>query len=930
MKKLIHSILAVTVVTSNLSVAAPASSVRAATSAATSSQTSVTEASQYPTNDVIVVYKKEANATKKKTLKICSLEQEQEEEATVETLTSDTVVLKLDSEAALEQAIEALSTDERVDYIQPNYIYKAIDVDTTDTLAQLKNNPYFSNQWAYYNDGTLTYEEEDFRSSSNGDDWGWGFPDWGWGYWGQATSSSSTSTISVQATSRVDIHLPEALSVVPEASREAIVAIVDTGIKYDHADLKDSIWVNPGEIEGDGIDNDQNGYIDDVHGWNFYDESMLSGFDYGWYFPGNHTSDSSDTGNNEYYNANSTIEDAHGTHCAGTIVAANDTTGTVGIAANGKVKIMVAKALGGEEGYGTTESVIKGIQYAEENGADICNLSLGGEEDDELLRSTIQNSSMLFTIAAGNGDYTYNGIDNDKTATYPACYNFNNVLSVANIQCDGTLHYTSNYGATTVHLAAPGSKIYSTSTDTSGYEEMTGTSMAAPMVAGVAALLYSSYEEYSLIDIRNAIVNSTTPLDSLTGKCVSGGMLNAYNAMEYLSQNIIPSTATPIITTEPSEVPTTSSEPTVSASTIPDTTKAPTNEPVSYTTQPTIPTNTPEYAEPTVPTQPVDTQRPIRTRTPSVTQPPVEDPESTVAPTNNLENTQVPTGTPTPVSTRPVTTTRPATTEPVTTTRPTTTEPVTTTRPTTTEPVTTTKPTKTPNKSTTPTSTPTLQPSTNTGNNQQQTFVPTNTPAATNQTLPSSTPNNMSTSNLSSLTLNELAVSGDNVKLTKEAFLIIASANNGKGTIQYSFTISKDGDIETHTDFSDSSYINWTPTKAGTYKIEVTAKDETDTTSSLSTTVTIKQLNISKLQYSGKLKARKTIKITSKLNVSAKHTTYSYVIRNKSGKKILSRTTTKKQLKWKIPAKGVYKITLTIKDNNGNTAKKTVTCKVSK
>lgn len=135
-----------------------------------------------------------------------------------------------------------------------------------------------------------------------------------------------------------------------ETKRPVIVAIIDTGIDITHPDLKNAIWTNEDEIPDDGIDNDGNGYVDDVHGWNFYD------------------------GNNTLYTG---ADDTHGTHAAGTISAGRGDGGMVGITDNQYVKIMVLKALGSDEGKGNTQAVLDAIRYAEANGASICNLSFG-------------------------------------------------------------------------------------------------------------------------------------------------------------------------------------------------------------------------------------------------------------------------------------------------------------------------------------------------------------------------------------------------------------------------------------------------------------------------------------------------------------------------------------------------------------------------
>lgn len=291
----------------------------------------------------------------------------------------------------------------------------------------------------------------------------------------------------------------------PEEKRQVIVAVIDTGIDYSHPELQQAMWTNPGEIPGDGIDNDQNGYIDDIHGWNFHTNSptIYSG-----------------------------TEDSHGTHTAGTIAAARGTGGVAGITDNQYVKLMSLKALGGPLGIGSPDAVIRAIHYAEANGASICNLSLGSSAYSEELAEAIKNSSMLFVIACGNGDSRGQGYDTDTDPIYPASLPYDNVISVASLLFDGNLAASSNFGAVSVDLAAPGSYILSTAPG-GGYAFMTGTSMAAPMVTGVAAMLYSYRTDLSLSDLKHVLIQSARPLASLQGKTVSGGMLDAYAALNY-------------------------------------------------------------------------------------------------------------------------------------------------------------------------------------------------------------------------------------------------------------------------------------------------------------------------------------------------------------------------------------------------------------
>ena len=192
-----------------------------------------------------------------------------------------------------------------------------------------------------------------------------------------------------------------------------------------------------------------------------------------------------------------------------------------------RVKLMPVKALGGGDGEGNTAALIKAIRYAEDNGASICNLSLTSPTNDQALYCAIRDSSMLFVAAAGN-----DGKDIDRTPVYPASYELDNVISAANISCGGELHESSNYGVGSVDLAAPGSYILST-TPGNTYSYMTGTSMAAPMVTGAAAMVWSHFDGIGAAEVKEILLNSVTPLDSLSGKVKTGGMLNVGAALRY-------------------------------------------------------------------------------------------------------------------------------------------------------------------------------------------------------------------------------------------------------------------------------------------------------------------------------------------------------------------------------------------------------------
>ncbi len=298
-------------------------------------------------------------------------------------------------------------------------------------------------------------------------------------------------------TAGADIDAPAAWNTTTGSG--VIVAVVDTGVDYTHEDLAANIWVNSGEIAGNGIDDDGNGYIDDIRGWNFCS------------------------------NTNDPLDDnGHGTHCAGIITAVgNNGVGVTGV--NWKAKIMPLKFLD-SSGSGYTSDAISAILYADKMGAKVISNSWGGTGLSRSLKEAIDASSAVVVCAAGNDAENI-----DTTPLYPASYNSSNIIAVAATDYKDRLASFSNYGSKSVDIAAPGVKIRSTYSN-DRYAYLSGTSMATPFVSGVAALTYASNSSLSNTGVIAKILAGADILSSLSGKVVSNGRLNAANAVSSSSE----------------------------------------------------------------------------------------------------------------------------------------------------------------------------------------------------------------------------------------------------------------------------------------------------------------------------------------------------------------------------------------------------------
>lgn len=371
---------------------------------------------------------------------------------------NEMALMRMPVVADMAATIRTLSMNPAVEYAEPNWIYQHTAV-SNDT---------------YYTNGSL------------------------WGMYGDASSPAN----------QYGSQAAEAWAAGHTACNGVLVGVIDEGIYFNHADLSANIWTNPYD-PADGIDNDGNGYVDDVRGWDF-------------------------DGNSNNINSGGANDD-HGTHVSGTIAGVGGNgIGVAGVCWSG-VKLISGRFLGRRGG--TTANAIKAVDYFTDlktrHGLNIVatNNSWGGGGFSQALQDAIGRADaagILFIAAAGNS-----GANNDTTASYPSNYPNANIIAVAALASNGTLATYSQYGATTVDICAPGSGVYSTvpvsskGTLSSGYASYSGTSMATPHVTGAAALYASSHPGASAANIKSAILGSVTPTASCNGKVSTNGRLNA-------------------------------------------------------------------------------------------------------------------------------------------------------------------------------------------------------------------------------------------------------------------------------------------------------------------------------------------------------------------------------------------------------------------
>lgn len=363
--------------------------------------------------------------------------------------------LKLASGQNLDQVMQELRQDPEIEFVEPNYILRKSD---------LSGEPI----------QPLSYEQMVASLATSG-------------------SGSYTQTFA-------PVEVTEAWA---EANRDSsiapIVAVLDSGVDYRHKVFTQSggLWINQKEIAGNGVDDDRNGFIDDVNGWNFY------------------------------ANNNSPLDDdGHGTHVAGIVVGLSTDIFSDPISA-AKVRVMPLKFLGAD-GSGDTASAVRAVDYAIMNGARVINASWGGGSYSRSLHeafSRAYSNGLLLVAASGNF-----GTNNDQSPIYPASLEIPGLIAVAASTSYDTLASFSNFGPISVHLAAPGVAISSTyPNNTFGYSS--GTSMAAPFIAGLAAMLLREAPNLSGYQLKDLLVHSVDTSVSFSGKIYAPGRVNALKAM---------------------------------------------------------------------------------------------------------------------------------------------------------------------------------------------------------------------------------------------------------------------------------------------------------------------------------------------------------------------------------------------------------------
>lgn len=379
-------------------------------------------------------------------------------------------VLKVDQKADVKALVKSLAADPAVEYAEPNFVYRAV-VPQKEMSLQAMMAPVM--QFGAPNDPKFDQ------------------------LWGLNNTGSNEPSRTMPGTVGADVDAFKAWEIT-RGSRAVKIAVIDTGIDYRHPDLKDNMLINEAELNGQaGVDDDGNGFVDDVYGYDFAgkDGDPMDGH-------------------------------SHGTHCAGTIGALHDNgVGVAGVMS--EVSFLAVKFLS-DSGSGSTADAISAIDYATIRGVDIMSNSWGGGGYSEALKQAIVRASeagIIFTAAAGNS-----GSNNDNTPHYPSNYDVENVISVAASTAQDDLASFSCYGRRTVHIAAPGHRILST-TKNGGYAVYSGTSMATPHVTGALGLLIAQEGRMPVAEVRERLMATSEPIGALRGRTINSGRLNAYNLL---------------------------------------------------------------------------------------------------------------------------------------------------------------------------------------------------------------------------------------------------------------------------------------------------------------------------------------------------------------------------------------------------------------
>jgi thermitase len=351
---------------------------------------------------------------------------------------------------ANDQVAKSLMNNSAVDFIEPNYTYHISSVDDAD------------------------YDKQ----------------------WGLKNTGKNSGSILFPGKKGVDINAEKAWKIT-KGDRAIKIAVIDTGVDYNHEDLKSNIMINELELNGqEGVDDDGNGYIDDVYGYDFanMDNDPMDGH-------------------------------GHGTHCAGVIGATHNKIGIAGVMAN--VQILPIQFLK-KSGGGTLEGAIKSIDYAIKRGVHIMSNSWGGRGQSKALEDAIalaEQAGILFVAAAGNDNS-----DNDKVSVLPASIGHDNIVSVGAMDGKGKKATFSNYGKTSVDVFAPGVGIYSTVIDNK-YKKMSGTSMACPHVSGVAGLIMANEPNLTYQEVKAKLMQNTHSGQNL-GQYSISGYVDAHSALK--------------------------------------------------------------------------------------------------------------------------------------------------------------------------------------------------------------------------------------------------------------------------------------------------------------------------------------------------------------------------------------------------------------